>query len=114
MSKKITKAEAAVLAMTALQRGNPYIEKSVVFQIDKSDRYLYADKIFTKEEIDKAYYETALHDVKAGFGERMAGYYDKWYRYTRADNGRAYDIGAAYAANTGRCGNNFTIIPCMS
>ena len=90
MSKKITKAEAAVLAMTALRRGNPYIEKSVVFQIDKSDRYLYADEIFTKEEIDK------------------------WYRYTRADNGRAYDIGAAYAANTGRCENNFTIIPCVS
>ena len=36
---------------------------------------------------------TEVNDFKAGQREKKAGYYDKWYRYNRKDDGAAYDDG---------------------
>ena len=40
---------------------------------------------------------TAKKDEAAGYRDRKAGYYDKWYRYNRDDNGAAYDKGCVRA-----------------
>jgi hypothetical protein len=37
-------------------------------------------------------------DIKYGYKDRMAGVYDKWYRYNRKDGGRSYDLGQKLAA----------------
>lgn len=37
-------------------------------------------------------------DIKYGYKDRMAGVYDKWYRYNRKDNGRLYDLGQRLAS----------------
>lgn len=110
---KITKAEIEQFAQGALLRGNPYIMKSVRYRNGKVEMFLYAGQRMTREEIDEAYLETARKDVKNGYDERSAGYYDKWYRYNHADEGRAYDIGVQCAASRCGCPEDFTIIPCM-
>ena len=38
-----------------------------------------------------------LTDEQKGYTDRKAGYYDKWYRYNRADDGAAYDAGVMRA-----------------
>ena len=45
--------------------------------------------------------ETNVKDFLAGKKERMAGYYDKWYRYNRKDDGAAYDAGVKAAIDSG-------------
>jgi len=35
--------------------------------------------------------QTQVNDFKAGQKAKKAGYYDKWYRYNRKDDGAAYD-----------------------
>ena len=65
------------------------------------------------EDITEAVKATEAADEKRGYDERMAGYYDKWYRYNRHDNGAAYDKGVARAANGGKCMGDMIIIPCM-
>lgn len=111
--KKITKSQIAELARTALMSGNPYIKQSIEFFIDGQPRYLRGDEVLTKDEMDKAYLETAMKDIKNGYDERGVGYYDKWYRYSRADEGRAYDLGVRLAANTAGCSAEMNIIPCI-
>ena len=37
--------------------------------------------------------QTQVNDFKAGQKAKKAGYYDKWYRYNRKDDGSAYDDG---------------------
>lgn len=64
-------------------------------------------------EYEKLQVETAKKDELAGYLDRKAGYYDKWYRYNRADNGAAYDRGCVRAVNEGKCSDHFTIIECM-
>ena len=49
-------------------------------------------------------------DEKKGYQDRKAGYYDKWYRYNRQDNGAAYDKGCLKAVNAGKCPEYFTLI----
>lgn len=56
--------------------------------------------------------ETAKKDEAAGYRDRKAGYYDKWYRYNRADNGAAYDKGCVRAVNEGKCADDFVLIEC--
>ena len=51
-----------------------------------------------------------LTDEDRGYKDRCAGYYDKWYRYHRLDNGAAYDQGCVRAVNSGRCPEHFTLI----
>ena len=111
--KKITKAQIEQFAKEALLRGNPYIKKAIRYNIGNVAMYLYAGQSMTKEEIDTAYLETARKDVKHGYEERSVGYYDKWYRYSRADEGRAYDFGVRFAASIGGCPEDMQIIPCI-
>jgi hypothetical protein len=40
-------------------------------------------------------------DFDAGYRDRTAGYYDKWYRYNRTDDGAAYDAGVKAAIDSG-------------
>jgi hypothetical protein len=57
--------------------------------------------------------ETAMktmNDETRGYRDRLAGFYDKWYRYNREDDGAAYDAGCVRAVNTGKCPETFTII----
>lgn len=52
-----------------------------------------------------------LTDEARGMKDRLAGYYDKWYRYNRADDGAAYDAGCVKAVNSGKCPvDRFTLI----
>ena len=106
----IKKADINALAERALQYGNPYIEKATMFMIDRAERYIYADKIMTRAELDNAYLETAKKDIECGYRDRMVGYYDKWYRYSHADEGRAYDLGVRYATEQPKCSGEFHII----
>ena len=46
--------------------------------------------------------QTEVNDFIAGKKERMAGYYDKWYRYNRRDDGAAYDSGVKAAIASGK------------
>lgn len=58
--------------------------------------------------IDSA--RTAAADYQKGFAERLAGYYDKWYRRRRRDEGKAYDQGVMAAARDPRCKPDCVII----
>ena len=52
-----------------------------------------------------------MDDTQHGYNDRMAGYYDKWYRYNRLDEGAAYDRGCVNAVNSVGCPANCVIIP---
>ncbi len=54
--------------------------------------------------------ETTVKDFQAGKRDRCAGYYDKWYRYNRADDGAAYDAGCKAAIDSGKASDHVTII----
>ena len=101
---------------TAVERvragGNPYISKSIQFFIDRKPVYLYANEIMTEEQLLEEYIKTAKHDILAGYKDRMSGYYDKWYRYSHADEGRAYDEGVKLATSEPDCPEEFHIIEC--
>lgn len=49
-------------------------------------------------------------DEYRGYHDRLAGYYDKWYRYNRADDGAAYDKGCVQAVGSGKCPDYFTLV----
>lgn len=44
--------------------------------------------------------EIARTDYHAGMRDCQSGIYDKWYRYSRDDDGRAYDLGWQYQNET--------------
>lgn len=111
--KKITKAQVKELAQRALESGNPYAAKAIKYMIGYTEMFIFAGQSMTKDQIDEAYLETAMKDVEHGYNERGVGYYDKWYRYTRADEGRAYDLGVKLAAATAGCVADMIIIPCI-
>ena len=89
---------------------NPYIRQSIQYAIGGSPRFLVNDKSFTREQIDAEYIEIASKDIQKGYEERMAGYYDKWYRYSRSDEGCAYDAGQKIASNSPKCPAEFNVI----
>lgn len=95
----------------ALMRGNPYKKISVHFYKDMQDHYILQDgSVKTEAEINLVYMNTAKRDIQSGYNDRMVGYYDKWYRYERADEGRAYDIGCQLAMDNPKCSEEFHII----
>ena len=104
----VNEAVAKVIA-----QGNPYVDKAVQFFKDKRPMFLYADKVMTLEELNEAYRKTAEHDIRNGYKERNVGYYDKWYRYNRADEGRAYDAGVKMAIESGKAPGDYNIIECI-
>lgn len=97
-------------AIELVKEHNPYIKDSIQYAIGGTPMYLFAEKPMTREEIDSAYVETAVKDITKGYEERMVGYYDKWYRYTRIDEGRAYDAGQKMATENPKCSAEFHII----
>jgi hypothetical protein len=56
--------------------------------------------------------DTNVRDYQQGKKERMAGYYDKWYRYNRKDDGAAYDDGVRAATQNDKCKKDVIIIEC--
>lgn len=78
---------------------NPYIKKGVAYYINGEETVLYEGNTYTKQELRNDYFGTALRDMLNGYNERSVGYYDKWYRYSRADEGWAYDYGQRLASN---------------
>ena len=52
---------------------------------------------FKKPNIKTQHYD----DAYWGFKDASVGYYDKWYRYNRSDNGRRYDEGVQEAIKQG-------------
>lgn len=109
----MNKKRIAELVERALQSGNPYKKNSVKFFIDREERFIFAGSVFTADQLDNEYKKTAEKDILNGYSERLVGYYDKWYRYTRADEGRAYDLGVREAANNEKCTNEMHIIECI-
>lgn len=90
---------------------NPYTKKAIAYFIGGKQMFLgFDNQSFTKEEIDQNYFETACKDIQRGYEERMVGWYDKWYRYSRTDEGRAYDAGQRMAADNPKCPAEFNII----
>lgn len=63
---------------------------------------------FTKREVTLIPNEK---DIEIGYKDRLNGFYDKWYRYNRVDEGAAYDEGCKMAVDSGKCPNHFTLIP---
>lgn len=111
---KITKEIAKKIenkARELVAEYNPYLAESIKYFIDMKPMFLYAGEAMTREEIDNAYLETALKDARKGFEERRAGYYDKYYRYSRTDEGKAYDAGQKIAADNYQC-PELTVIEC--
>ncbi len=45
--------------------------------------------------------ETRARDYRAGALDAQAGFYDKWYRYNRNDDGAAYDAGIRSVTHDG-------------
>ena len=58
----------------------------------------------------------AEEDFQAGYRDRRAGQYDKWYRRFRADEGAAYDRGVVACVNAGDVDpdEHFVLIECAS
>lgn len=113
ITKELKKAFADK-AQELVQRYNPYIARATKYAVGDVPMYLYAGKSMTKEQIDDCYLETALHDMQRGYEERMVGFYDKWYRYSHADEGAAYDIGVRMAADNPKCRPECQYIECQS
>ena len=108
MTKKIMK-EIANTARKIAEQYNPYREKATKYYIDNEPMYIWAGTHYTETEILEAYIETAIKDMTRGYEERMVGYYDKWYRYSHADEGRAYDMGQQFATENPKCAENCII-----
>jgi len=60
----------------------------------------------------KSITQTQVNDFEAGKRDRLAGYYDKWYRYNRLDDGAAYDAGCVHVVSTARGLPDCQIIEC--
>lgn len=98
-------------AFEALNGGNPYKKLCTHFYMDMQNHYILPDgSVKTEVELNLEYIKTAETDIQSGYHDRMVGYYDKWYRYTRADEGRAYDIGCQLALKNPECADEFHII----
>ena len=96
-----------------ISQGNPYLSKAIQFFIGHQPMYLYAGEFMSREQLDIEYSKTAKHDLLAGYKERRVGYYDKWYRYSRADEGRAYDAGVRLAVSEESTPSEMHIIECV-
>lgn len=111
MRRQLTKVQLEQLIEKALHSGNPYIEVSTEFAVDGANRYIYLDgKIYTKEQLDSEYRESAKKDIQSGYRDRLVGYYDKWYRYNKMDCGYAYDLGVKAATENPKCADDMRII----
>ena len=100
-------------AVELLMQGNPYTKKeySIPFYKGWEPFFICQDgKVYSKAELDVEYLKTLEKDIKAGYHDRKVGYYDKWYRYNRYDEGRGYDAGVRMAVEEINCPVEFHII----
>lgn len=109
MKKKIKNLIEAKVAELEKEY-NPYKAKSIKYYIGKSTVYIWNGQHLTEKDAVESYVSTATKDIINGYRERMVGWYDKWYRYTRADEGRAYDAGQKLATMEDKCPETFNII----
>ena len=85
----------------------------ITYYIDGEPHYLLPNgESITAKQYEALKAATAKKDEAAGYRDRKAGYYDKWYRYNRDDNGAAYDKGCVRAVNEGKCPDDFCLIEC--
>lgn len=61
---------------------------------------------------ESEYSEIQDRDEQRGYADRITGYYDKWYRYHRSDDGAAYDRGVQRAIREKHCSPSCHIIEC--
>lgn len=108
--KKLSEEALKTAVAELVTAGNPYIGKAIQFFIDGQPRFIRNDKVYTAEELNEIYEQVATRDIKVGYADRMVGYYDKWCRYVRADNGRAYDKGVELATKEDECSEHVTFI----
>ena len=108
----MTEKRIRELAEKCLEHGNPYKSGTQYYRCTEP-MWLWGGKSYTSEELDEVYLETAKKDIRNGYNERMVGYYDKWYRYCHADEGRAYDCGVREATQNPKCPEEMRIIPCL-
>ncbi|MGN0807944.1 MAG: hypothetical protein ACI4MN_05830 [Candidatus Coproplasma sp.] len=91
----------------------------IKYYIDGKSVYLMNGKTYTQEEVDRIEQERIDKDRKAGYNDRKNHFYDKWYRYNRTDNGKAYDEGCVQCVNETHSkkwyeeDENFSIIECL-
>jgi hypothetical protein len=85
--------------MNSFQNGRNKAEQEIQNAMDKLKKYL--------EKGPAA-------DEAAGYKDRINGFYDKWYRYNRSDDGAAYDRGCKKAVDSGKCPDHFQLIPTQS
>lgn len=100
-------------ALKSLFINNPYIDNSIKFNEGNEEKYIFADQVFTREFLNAEYIKTAEKDFLNGYKDRKVGYYDKWYRYSRLDEGRAYDLGVKEALKEDNTPADMNIIPCI-
>ena len=62
------------------------------------------------DKLKRALAKTPADDEAAGYKDRLSGFYDKWYRYNRSDDGAAYDRGCKKAVDSGKCPDHFQLI----
>jgi len=62
------------------------------------------------DKLKRALAKTPADDEAAGYKDRLSGFYDKWYRYNRSDDGVAYDRGCKKAVDSGKCPDHFKLI----
>lgn len=115
MTKRELETLARETAVELEKSYNPYIKTCKSYEFRGVTLYANGDdKLITREELADAYIVTATKDFINGYNERMVGYYDKWYRYNHADEGRAYDAGVKRAINNTKCSIEFHIIECLA
>lgn len=61
--------------------------------------YALGDILYTEKELDAMDEKTHKEDKEKGYTDRKNHSYDKWYRYNRKDNGKAYDSGVVKCVN---------------
>lgn len=91
-------------------------ERFIPFAIDRVPYYIdkVTDKILSLSELTDLTTSNYEKDEQRGYEDRMAGYYDKWYRYNRLDEGKAYDLGVQRALKESKCRDEIIVIPCMN
>ena len=91
----------------------------IKYFVDGQPRYLVGKTSYTEEEWNKIQEETRKKDFLSGYNDRKAHCYDKWYRYNRSDEGKAYDEGVQKCVNEAHSkkwmeeDENFHIIECV-
>lgn len=91
--------------MKATYEGGHYSKSNFTFSFSAS--VISEDGIVLTKEIEDF---KKMTDEERGYRDRLAGYYDKWFRYNRTDGGAAYDKGCVRAVDSGKCPDHFTLI----